>query len=524
VLDAAGNVINVLSDPVTNLVLHPLAVAGGAAYDAAAHTFGFRPMTSEQRADLYGLPQPGQSQLPPEQQQPGTRLIGSIDQTIPGQTAASLPASPTEQVVRGLSGAGATAAMLAPGAVAPIAAMVGSATGDVASRYVPDWAKPGAELAGNVAGAGATGGVTSMLRTPVGLVDSGKAALARTAIEKYDIPLEASDLTTDPRFQRTGPASVQATANKQDAWQRAYINEMGADGSKFMPGPSGPMATTAARTGQVYDNIAARTDINKANTDSLVHNDLAAIEANLDNVAGITDSDRAVVRRRLGEIVDAVQSNGTITGADYRALTKTNSPLERLTNNSNSELANIGNNITDALTDAFTKSASPADQAALATNNHQYRAMKTVQDLAAKSPDGNINPGDLMAKVVTASRRFDPSTGGMAYTGGGNIGELARIGAMMDISPNFAPKGDLSGKLLKIGEGVGGAVAAGHFIDPSLLAAGAVVPAGMALNAARAAYLRSDFGRNALLRNALSEPPSSYAGVLPAISLNQLLR
>ena len=30
-----------------------------------------------------------------------------------------------------------------------------------------------------------------------------------------------------------------------------------------------------------------------------------------------------------------------------------------------------------------------------------------------------------MQKVLTASRRFDAPTGGMAYTGGGNIGELA---------------------------------------------------------------------------------------------------
>ena len=34
-----------------------------------------------------------------------------------------------------------------------------------------------------------------------------------------------------------------------------------------------------------------------------------------------------------------------------------------------------------------------------------------------------------MNAVKTASRRFDPDTGGLAYTGGGNMGELARKSA-----------------------------------------------------------------------------------------------
>jgi aminoglycoside/choline kinase family phosphotransferase len=78
--------------------------------------------------------------------------------------------------------------------------------------------------------------------------------------------------------------------------------------------------------------------------------------------------------------------------------------------------------------------------------------------------------------------------------------------------------------LLKVGEGVGGAVAAGHFVDPSLFAAGAAVPALMAANAGRGAYLRSDFGRNQLLQNALTPPASPYLAALPAVANNPLLR
>jgi hypothetical protein len=336
--------------------------------------------------------------------------------------------------------------------------------------------------------------------------------LGDTAINKYGIPLEASDVTGDPRNARTGPASVAATAAKQDAWQGSIINEMGEDGNRFTPKV---MSDTAKRTGQVYDDIATRTTIGKPATDNLVHNDLAAIEANLDNVAGITDSDRAVIKRNLNGIVDAVKPDGTISGADYRALTKTNSPLDRLESNSNSEVAKVGSDIRDALDGAFAKSASPRDQAALSKNNYQYRIMKTVQDLAAKSPDGNIDPGQFMTKVATASRRFDPTLGGMAYTGGGNIGELARIGVMMDTTPKLGPRSSVGGALARIATeaapGVGYALAAR---DPRalVLSLPAAVDAGVQLSNA----LRARVPAQTVVRNALNPPPPPYLSTVPA--------
>ena len=276
----------------------------------------------------------------------------------------------------------------------------------------------------------ATGGVVQMVRTPVGLVDATKAALGKTAIDKYKIPIEASDLTEDPRFARTGAGSVAHTAAKHDAWQTAVINEMDGSGSRFTPTL---MKDTATRLGQNYDDVANRTTIARRHTDSLVHNDLTAIEANLDNVAGITNTDRAAIRKRLDEIVDTVQPNGTIDGAAYKALTETNSPLYRLANSTNSALADVGGDITAALRKAFNASASPADQALLSKTDYQYRIMKTAQDLVAKSQEGRIDPGEFMNKVAAASRKYDSPLGGMAYTGGGNLGELARIGAMINV-------------------------------------------------------------------------------------------
>jgi len=496
-LDAAGNVINVISDPVGNLALQPLAVVGGTVYDAGARLFGYPPMTPEQRASLYG-----QTDL---DKQPGTRLMETIGG--PGMTA---PASPTEHVVRTAAGGAATLAELGPGGLLPaIAGGVGALTGDIASQYVPDWLKPFAGLAGNVAGTAGVGGAASAFRTPAGLVDPGKAALGDLALSKYDIPIDATDLTKDPRFTTT-PADVAA---KQNAWQGSVIDEMGGDGNKFTPQL---MTDTATRTGKVYDDIAGRTTVGQAQTDNLVHNDLAAIEANLDNVAGITDSDRGVVRRRLGEIVDAVQPNGTISGADYRSLTQTGSPLDRLENNSNPELAQIGGSISDALRKAFNQSATPEDQAALTKNDYQYRIMKTVQDLAAKSPDGNIDPGQFMTKVAAASRRFDAPNSGIAYTGGGNIGELARIGAMMNTTPTFGPRPSLLATAARIaGEAAPGLTAAGVMHSPHALAL--TLPAAYDLGASLRNALLTNRAPSALISNALSPPASPYSAVLPSV-------
>ena len=84
--------------------------------------------------------------------------------------------------------------------------------------------------------------------------------------------------------------------------------------------------------------------------------------------------------------------------------------------------------IRQAVQDRFSASAGPDAAATLKNLDSQWRAMKTVQPLAAKSTMGDIGPGGLMQPTVTTSNRFDGSTGGIAYTGGGPMGDLARVG------------------------------------------------------------------------------------------------
>ena len=105
----------------------------------------------------------------------------------------------------------------------------------------------------------------------------------------------------------------------------------------------------------------------------------------LDLTAGITSADKVAIRRNIDLVQNAaVNGNGTISGADYQALTKYNADIDRLASNSDPNLAAFGIQIKHVLDDGFQASASEADKAALTNLRYQWRLMKTVQPLAEK--------------------------------------------------------------------------------------------------------------------------------------------
>ena len=178
-VEGSTGLLNMATDPFGTVIGPAIARIGGTAYDAGARVFGYPPMSPEQRADLYGLPQPaqpGQPQqpIPPEQQPFATRVVNAVDQAIPGTKVADVQANtPTEQIARKVTGAAVAGG--AGGAGPALVSVGGAVTGDVAARNVPDWAQPGAELAGNVVG----GTVTSRAVTPVRTVTTPERAAPR---------------------------------------------------------------------------------------------------------------------------------------------------------------------------------------------------------------------------------------------------------------------------------------------------------------------------------------------------------
>lgn len=496
--DVGANVINVLSDPYANLVGRPLLTAGQTAYDFAAPLLGYPRMSDETRTALYadfGM-------------QPGTRAINALGQAIDADPS-KVAATPVEQAVRaGVGGAG-TAAALGPAGIAPaVAGGVGGVVGDVAAENVPDWLKPGVSLFGNVAGAAATGASTTGLRMARGAVTDVSAAdatLGQLARDKYNIPVTAQDLSSNSFYRIAGDqagklpfsgAKVAADA-KQSAWQGAIAKEMGEDATAFTPDV---MDRARVRIGQTFDNVAKNTTIDAPSVDRMLNVDLPKIEIDMHQT--LPSNEIGPLKAQLDNIVDvASKGNGTISGDSYQALTRKGAPLDRAESSNDPNVRFVAGQIRDALDDAFVRSASPADQAALVQAKYQYRVMRTVQDLAAGSRDGSITPDGFMQKVLTASRRFDAPTGGIAYTGGGNIGELARIGKLMRAPPQTGTADRALVNALTLGGGGGLA-----YLNPAYAAG---VPAALALNRGVGSYLRSGFLANQVIRNALQPPPAS---------------
>lgn len=293
-----------------------------------------------------------------------------------------------------------------------------------------DAAKTGA-IVGAVAGPAGdlVGRVGNALAGRSGGVDPAVADLARTARDQYNIPVYAPQLAANSspiriaadqaaRFPGSGAAAADAT--QRAAFNQAVTRTFGENAERITPDV---MDRAATRIGHDFETVAQRTTIN---ADPQFMNDLATIRA---DAGRLTPDQATTIRGHIDDVMHAVaQGNGVIPGDVYQSLTRATAPLGRATRDQNSNIAYYSQAVREALDDAFQRSASPADQALLQQARGQYRAMRTVEDLVEKSPDGNISPALLMGQVRSANARFNPGTGGMAYTGGGPLGDLARIG------------------------------------------------------------------------------------------------
>ncbi|HKP24024.1 MAG TPA: hypothetical protein VJV39_09175 [Dongiaceae bacterium] len=336
----------------------------------------------------------------------------------------------------------------------------------------------------------------------IGNVSAPDADLGRLAIDKYKIPIGAPDLT-DNQMQRTMidqggklPFSgARGAAQKEHAaWQGAIIKEMGDDATAFQPHV---MERTATRLGQGFDDAAARTTIGQTETSRLV-DDLATVVPEARKVLG--PNEIAPLQEQIRDITALIgQNNGEISGAAYQALTRAKAPLDLLERSSDPNVRHFAGKVRDYIDDAFQRSATPADQDALSKLRYQYRIMRTVDPLVAGSRDGNITPAGFMQQVKTASRRFDSPTGGMAYTGGGNIGELAKIGNLMRKAPD---SGTADRAVVNLAA-TGNLAALAPFTPETALTIGSV----LAANRAAGSYLRSGATTNRLIENALGTAP-----------------
>lgn len=464
----------------------------GPLYDTAAIPFraaGFPVNSLAENLTALGLP---------ESTTPGERMISAVTEpvasTLTGQGVGRMMAGAASPVAQAVGNA-LTQQPVIQAASAGLGGAVGEATGSPLAGLAASAAAPLV-----AAGAGAVGRALSGASGGASVPD---AALGKLARDKYAIPITAPDMSDNSLYRISTnqlgklpfSGAGAADAAKREAWQSAIAAEMGQPAKAFTPDV---MNAAKSRIGQAFDDVAARTSIPPAQTATLA-SDLAPIIPLAERNLG--PQELIPLRKEIDHITGLIaKNNGTLSGEAYQALTRSKAPLDLAESSANPNVAHYAGLIRDAVDDAFVRSASPADQAALTEAKYQYRIMRTIDPLVAGSRDGRISPDAFMQKVLTASRKFDSPTGGMAYTGGGNIGELARIGKLMREPPQTGSADRALINFATLGLAGGGAAT----LNPVMAA---TVPAALAANRASGAYLRSGFLANRLIESSMNPPP-----------------
>ena len=370
---------------------------------------------------------------------------------VAGQTAATAP------VIGGVGGLVARGAAAIPGAAGRAAQLIAGSTpaetrAGRAAQLATQGAATGATQAGSTASSSdqpidqqlltgtAFGGVTGpviggltkavdLLRGYAGGIQPEIARLADLARQKYGIDIPLTSLTSNPTlrllmdqgaklpFSGTYEGQLRAQRQVQGAIARVF----GSDANTLGPAT---MDETAGRLSRGYNDLFANAP--RVTGGEPLTNDLADVGA---DASRFLVGDAGVhVGNAMREVSNAF-SGGSLDPQAYKSLMGANDGvLARIEDAAPSSAAPYLARIRQAVQDRFADSAGPDAAAKLADLDRQWRAMKTVEPLAAKSNTGDIQVGGLRQQAINASNRFDSSTGGMAYTGGGPYGDLGRIG------------------------------------------------------------------------------------------------
>lgn len=409
----------------------------------------------------------------------------SAVQNYSKQSAEAHPAAATTGEIAGAVAPMLTGAGLAPrafGVVGPLLERAGFGAGTNALINAADSAARGGssdDIAHSGAVGAAVGAAAPVVGRALGVVgnkvlgssDPAVNALAAKA-ESMGIPIRFPQTSDSPFVAKLSQMAGKLPGSgmdvlhgeQQTAFNRAVSNTFGENADRITPDV---MASAKKRIGGEFDTVAKNSTIK---FDSALGTDLHDIL----HEAGSTlaDSETKILHKQVGNILDRVTGAGEIEGPTYQALTRKGAPLERAMNSSDPNVRHYAGRVKEALDDALERSA-PADMVGkLKTARGQYKAMKTIEDLSEKSPTGDISPALLMNPVRQ-------SYGNMAYGGGGQLADLARIGQRFMRQPpdSGTPLGTAALNLLL---GAGGAGVAGYNsgYDPiSMLKGAALLPA-----------------------------------------------
>lgn len=325
------------------------------------------------------------------------------------------------------------------------------------------------------------------------------AVVARSALDA-GYPLTAGQLSNDTGFKFLSSVSDRLpfsgssdnAAQIQGAVNRKAAEAIGEQADALTPQV---MQRAKSRIGNVFDTVAANTTVK---ADSKFLGALADVDDEMRNASGMAPNEVEPIAKAIDNIIGKV-SNGEITGQQYLDLTRSGTPLSQLANNPNPNISHYASQVKDALQDALSRSASPKDQAALATAKQQYRNLMTVDGAVSRDGRGNVNPVTLATQANTG--KFNAND--IVYGRAGPLGDIAMLGqAFMKQMPSSGTAERLGwlGAAAKMGAGAA-AVASGTLGG---LAGAAGVPAALMANRLLVnPILRSRYLANALVNRSL---------------------
>ncbi len=280
----------------------------------------------------------------------------------------------------------------------------------------------GGAIGGGVLG-GLGGAIGQGVRSALGTaISPGVSDLASRAVNDYGIPLRTSQISGSPAVKITdsvlsrlpGTGYTASNEAQRAAFTKAVGQTFGVDSDSLSPTV---MQDAKDRIGGMFDSVANNTNI--TNTNQLV-SDLQGVGDNARQV--LSSNDVAPIQNQIDNIKSSINPDGVLTGTTYQALTKKGAPLDRAIQSMDPNTSFYAQQVRNTLDDALAQHASPEDLATLQSARLQYKNMKTVEPLVQKA-DANyqISPALLQGRVINS---FDNS----AYTGAGQLGDLAKIG------------------------------------------------------------------------------------------------
>lgn len=385
-----------------------------------------------------------------------------------------------------------------------------------------DEALGNALISGGIGGAvpavlGAAGKIGNAL---LGKVSPETAKLAELARNKYDIPLGVGQISENQMVRFADDVvnklpfsgGTLSTGQQQAALNREVAKLFGEKAEKITPDV---MARAKTRLGQAFEDVATQTGTIPADPTF----DQSMLNILTDAQGVLTPDELKPLMNQFDQIMSKFQQGGNaIDGKVYQSLTHKDAPLDVLSNRTN--IGVYARKIRDALDDALERAAPPAVRDDLLKARSQYKVMKTIEGLAEKGVIGDINPALLLGAVRSS---YD----NMAYGGGGDLAELARIGQAFMKKP---PSSGTSERMLVMNAltklaplaTVGGMANAAMGVGslPLTIAAGAAgVPAYLAAAKGAGALMRNGRIANKLIGNSLGVPANTSKVSIPNLLL-----